>query len=186
MTRETSSTGSSSYPMPGRVVPCAAPLPIRVPLIAVRPVPGGPYTLGNSGTVAEVGLDVPFVPVPVTDVSGDSGRERPDRGASLMRVSENVKSRDCARFVSDRGFVSWWSFNFDSRRESEPRLRASSAVWWCRCWTLGPCKAVRHHLKHHSAHTYNWHGRPVVGVGSARHVIGLRFEVIFFLQVVEV
>ena len=58
--------------------------------------------------MAEVGLEVPPVPVPVTDVSGDSGRERPElRGASLIRVSENVKSRDCARFVSDRGFESW-------------------------------------------------------------------------------
>lgn len=127
MTRDTSSTGSSSSPIPERPMCPPKPEP-EAPVTALREPPGGPYTLGNSGAVADVGLDVPPVPVPVTDVSGDSGRESPEpRGASLMRVSENVKSSDCARLVRDRGFVSW-SFNFASRRESDPRLSASSAV----------------------------------------------------------
>ena len=129
ITRDTSSTGSSSYPIPGRPWLWPAPLPMKAPATAPRPAPGGPYTLGKRGTVAEFGLEVPFVPVPVTDVSGDSGRDKPEpRGASLMRVSENVKSSDCARLVSDRGFESGCSFSFDSSRESDPRFRASSAV----------------------------------------------------------
>ena len=77
------------------------------------------------------------MPVPVTNVL-ECDKPEP-RGASLMRVSENVKSSDCARFVSERGFMCWWSFSFDSSKESDPRLSASSAVWWCRCEiALGP------------------------------------------------
>lgn len=107
MTRDTSSTtGSSSSPRPDRPIAWPPPKPELDAPATARP-PGGPYTLGNNGAVAEVGLDVPPVPVPVTEVSGESGRDSPEpRGASLMRVNENVKSRDCARFVRERGFVS--------------------------------------------------------------------------------
>ena len=73
-----------------------------------RDAPGGPYTLGNDGAVAATGLEVPpvFVPAPDADadalmdgdVSGESGRDNPERGVSLMRVNEYVRSRDCARF----------------------------------------------------------------------------------------
>lgn len=129
MTRDTSSTGSSSRPKPERFMawmpgPRGGPCP---PITVPRAPAGGPYTLGNNGAVADDGLEVPFVPVPPNDVSGESGRDKPERGASLIRDSEKVKSRDCARFVNERGFVSW-SFIFESSSESEPRLIASSAV----------------------------------------------------------
>lgn len=88
---------------------------------------GGPYTLGNDGAVVEIGLELPFVPVPVpVAVSGESGRDRPEwRGTSLMRVREYVRSSDWARLVKDRGFARL-SFSFASNNESEPRLSASS------------------------------------------------------------
>lgn len=77
---------------------------------------GGPYTLGNDGAIAATGLEVPpvFVPAPDAEadaliegeVSGESGRDNPDRGVSLMRVREYVRSRDWARFCRERGFAS--------------------------------------------------------------------------------
>ena len=49
---------------------------------------GGPYTLGNDGAVAELGLELS--PVPLVGDSG-GGYVEPD---SVIRDSENVKSRD--------------------------------------------------------------------------------------------
>jgi len=71
--------------------------------------------------VAEIGLEFP--PSPVEFVGDSGGGKRDDD--SVMRDSEEVKSRDCARFCSDRGFEIC-SFILVSRRESEPRLSASS------------------------------------------------------------
>jgi hypothetical protein len=82
---------------------------------------GGPYTLGNDGAVAEVGLESP--PVSPVEVVGESGGRREDD--SVMRDRENVKSRDCARFCKERGFEIC-SLSFASNRESEPRFKASS------------------------------------------------------------
>lgn len=99
--------------------PCAFP-PIG------RPVIGGPYTLGNDGAVAEVGLEPPVSPV---ELSGESGLDNPElwRAASVIRDKENVRSSDCARLVNERGFDDSESFNLDSNNESEPRFNASSA-----------------------------------------------------------
>jgi hypothetical protein len=83
---------------------------------------GGLYTLGKDGAVAEVGLDPPS---PVEFV-GDSGGRRDDD--SVMRDRDEVKSSDCARFCSDRGFETC-SFILVSKRESEPRLSASSVFF---------------------------------------------------------
>lgn len=83
-------------------------------------VMGGPYTLGNEGAVAEDGLELP--PVSPVDVAGDSGVPL---DASVIRERENVRSRDWARFCSERG-LEICSFNFASSRESDPRLIASS------------------------------------------------------------
>jgi len=82
---------------------------------------GGLYTLGKEGAVAEVGLEFPPSPV---EVVGDSGGGRRDDD-SVIRESEEVKSSDCARFCSDRGFEIW-SFILVSKRESDPRLSESS------------------------------------------------------------
>lgn len=83
MTRDTSSTASSSIIRPARL--CAAEPATTAP----RAPAGGPYTLGKSGVVTDTGLGVVPVPVPATEVSGESGRDKPDvRGVSLMRVSE--------------------------------------------------------------------------------------------------
>lgn len=122
MTLVTSSMLSWSIPRAPRFMECSG-----LPTTAPREPEGGPYTLGNNGTVAEIGLELPPVPVPVpVAVSGESGRDSPEeRGTSLMRVNEYVRSSDWARFVSDLGFVNW-SFSFASKSESEPRLRASS------------------------------------------------------------
>lgn len=84
----------------------------------------GPYTLGNDGAVADVGLELP--PVPPVDVVGDSGAGRRAE-ESVNRDSEYVRSRDCARFWRDRGFEIC-SLIFDSNNESEPRFRASSVL----------------------------------------------------------
>lgn len=74
MTRDTSSTLSSSSTIPDRpMLPCAEGAPERDDT-------GLAYTLGNDGAVTDVGLDPP---VSVSDVSGDSGRER--RDVSVMR-----------------------------------------------------------------------------------------------------
>jgi len=81
---------------------------------------GGPYTLGKDGAVAEVGLELP--PVSPVDVVGESGGSRED---SVIREREKVKSSDWARFCSERG-LDICSFSFASRRESDPRLIASS------------------------------------------------------------
>lgn len=70
--------------------------------------------------MTDVGLDPP---VSVSEVSGDSGRER--REVSVMRERDIVKSSDWARLVSERGFERW-SLSLDSKRESEPRLSESS------------------------------------------------------------
>lgn len=129
MTRDTSSTASWSMTIPDRLIGYPGG---TEPMTADRPA-GGPYTLGNDGAVAEIGLEVPSVPVPATDVSGESGRESPEpiRAVSLMRVSEKVRSSDWARFCNERGLANW-SFSLDSSSESDPRLSASSpcrALW---------------------------------------------------------
>jgi hypothetical protein len=92
-----------------------------VPRTGGLPEFGGLYTLGKEGAVAEVGLEFPPSPV---EVVGDSGGGRRDED-SVMRDSEEVKSSDCARFCNDRGFEIC-SFILVSRRESDPRFRASS------------------------------------------------------------
>lgn len=116
MTRDTSSTASSSSTTPPRpMLPCADGADERGAM-------GDAYTLGNDGAVADVGLEPP---VSRSEVSGDSGRESRE-DVSLMRVSDIVRSSDCARFVSERGFE-YESFSFASSSESEPRLSASSA-----------------------------------------------------------
>jgi hypothetical protein len=84
---------------------------------------GGPYTLGNEGAVAEVGLELP--PVSPVEVVGDSGGGRREDD-SVMRDRENVRSRDCARFCKERGFEIC-SLSFASKSESDPRFSASSA-----------------------------------------------------------
>ena len=114
MTLETSSTASSSSTMPER------PMLLCVEAAAERLDAGEAYTLGNDGVLMDVGLDPP---VSVIEFSGESGRASLED--SLIRESDIVRSRDCARLVSDRGFDNW-SFSFASRRESEPRLSASS------------------------------------------------------------
>jgi hypothetical protein len=55
---------------------------------------------------------------------GDSGGgyAEPD---SVIRDSENVKSRDWARLFNERGCFVTCSFSLASRRESDPRLIAS-------------------------------------------------------------
>ena len=116
MTLDTSSIASSSRTRPVRRIDCGVP---GIP--DGRTDDGGPYTLGNEGAVAEVGLELG--PVSPTEFVGESGATK--REDSVMRDREAVKSRDCARFCSDRGLPSC-SFNFASRRESEPRLAASS------------------------------------------------------------
>lgn len=113
MTLDTSSTASSSSMRPARWA--------DVPTTADLADAGGPYTLGNEGAVAEVGLEFPPSPV---EFVGDSGGGRRDDD-SVMRDSENVKSSDCARFCKERGFEIW-SFILDSKSESEPRFKASS------------------------------------------------------------
>ena len=94
------------------MLPCAEGAPDRVM--------GDAYTLGNDGAVTDVGLDPP---VSVSEVSGDSGRER--RDDSVMRERDIVRSSDWARLVSERGFERW-SLSLASKRESEPRLSESS------------------------------------------------------------
>jgi len=84
----------------------------------------GPYTLGNDGAVADVGLELP--PVPPVEVVGDSGGGRCADG-SVNRESEYVRSRDCARFCRERG-LEICSLILDSSNESEPRFRASSVL----------------------------------------------------------
>lgn len=84
----------------------------------------GPYTLGNDGAVADVGLEFP--PVPPVDVVGDSGGGSRAEG-SVRRESEYVRSSDCARFWRERG-LEICSLILDSSSESEPRLRASSVL----------------------------------------------------------
>ena len=91
-------------------------------MTAERDDMGGPYTLGNEGAVAEEGLELP--PVSPVDVVGDSGGGTLGDD-SVIRESEKVKSSDWARFCNDRG-LDICSFNFASRRESEPRFNASS------------------------------------------------------------
>lgn len=108
------------------MLPCAEGAPERDDT-------GLAYTLGNDGAVTDVGLDPP---VSVKDVSGDSGRER--RDVSVMRCSDIVRSRDCARFVRERGFERW-SFSFASSSESDPRLSASS-LWRVLTGTPVPLK----------------------------------------------
>lgn len=71
--------------------------------------------------MADVGLELPPSPV---EFVGDSGRGRRDDD-SVIRDNDEVRSSDCARFCSDRGFEIC-SFILVSRRESEPRFRASS------------------------------------------------------------
>ena len=84
MTRETSSTVSSSSTAPDR------PMLPWVEGPADREAAGDAYTLGNKGAVAETGLDPP---VSSSEASGDSGRERRDV-ASLILVRDMVRSRD--------------------------------------------------------------------------------------------
>lgn len=74
--------------------------------------------------MAEVGLEFPPSPV---EFVGDSGGGRRDDD-SVMRDNEDVKSSDCARFCSDRGFEIC-SFILVSKRESEPRFSASSVFF---------------------------------------------------------
>ena len=114
ITLETSSIASSSRTFPAR---CA-----EVLTAADLEPAGGPYTLGNDGAVAEVGLEFPASPV---ESIGDSGAGRREDD-SVIRDSEDVRSSDCARFCRERGFVLICSFNFDSRRESDPRLNEPS------------------------------------------------------------
>ena len=54
--------------------------------------------------------------------SGGGGNVEPD---SVIRDSENVKSRDWARLFNERGCFVTCSFSLASRRESDPRLIAS-------------------------------------------------------------
>jgi hypothetical protein len=98
----------------------------------------GPYTLGNDGAVALVGLDPSPVPPPV-DVVGDSGCGS-RLFASVMRDNEYVRSSDWARFCNDRGLLIC-SLIFDSSSESDPRLSASS-VFRCRAAIPVPCMGV--------------------------------------------
>lgn len=84
---------------------------------------GGPYTLGNDGAVPEIGLEFPPVSPPVVEVVGESGGIM--ELDSVIFEREYVRSRDWARFVKERGLVSW-SLSLASRSESEPRLIASS------------------------------------------------------------
>lgn len=84
MTRETSSTASSSATKPDR------PMVLWAEPGCDRDPTGEAYTLGNNGTVADVGLEPPVSKI---EFSGDSGRERRD-DASLIRVSDMVRSRD--------------------------------------------------------------------------------------------
>lgn len=113
MTRVTPSLAASSLSNSMVLEPLCA----EVPITAGRP----PYTLGNEGAVAEIGLELP--PVSLPELLGDSGGGRPD--VSVMRESEYVRSNDWARFVRERG-LEICSFILASRRESEPRLSASS------------------------------------------------------------
>jgi len=88
MIRETSSTCASSSTRPDR---CA-----EVPTTADPEDIGGPYTLGNEGAVAELGLEPepsPFSLSPV-EVVGESGGKADLADASAMRESDNVKSSD--------------------------------------------------------------------------------------------
>ncbi len=107
--RDASTSTSSSY---------ARPLPIT----ADRDDIGGPYTLGNEGAVAEVGLEFPPV-----ELVGEPGGGKPVD--SVMRDSDMERSRLCARLLNERGLeLEICSFNLASRSESEPRFRASSVV----------------------------------------------------------
>lgn len=117
MTRDTSSTCASSMTCPARraAMYCGVPGPPDE-----RPDSGSPYTLGKSGALPLTGLLL----APVKSVSvGDSGSCEED--VSVMRDSELVRSRLCARFCMLRGLESW-SRSLASSRESEPRLMASS------------------------------------------------------------
>jgi len=72
--------------------------------------------------VAEAGFELsPASPVEVVGESGGGSRD----DDSVMREREYVKSSDWARFCKERGFEIW-SLSLDSRRESDPRLIASS------------------------------------------------------------
>lgn len=83
---------------------------------------GGPYTLGNDGAVADVGLEFPPV-----ELVGDPGGGIPED--SVMRDNDIERSRLCARLLKERDLeLEICSFSLASRRESEPRLRASSVV----------------------------------------------------------
>ena len=86
MTRETSSTPSSSITGPPRGYPWM----FWVPMTGDRADLGGPYTLGNEGAV---GLELPVSPI---EFAGESGRESSDLNpaASVMRESEKVRSSD--------------------------------------------------------------------------------------------
>ena len=68
-----------------------------------KPLPGGPYTLGKLGAVADVGRDTSSSGFEFVGESG--GTEVP---ASVIRDSWKVRSSDCARLPVERGL---WSFS---------------------------------------------------------------------------
>lgn len=84
MTRETSSTASSSSTTPDRPMLPWLDGPVD------REAAGDAYTLGKEGAVAEVGLEPP---VSRSETSGDSGRDRREL-VSLILVRDIVRSRD--------------------------------------------------------------------------------------------
>lgn len=72
----------------------------------------------------DIGLELPPVSPPAVEVVGDSGGIILELDSVILE-REYVRSSDWARFVRERGLFSW-SLSLASRRESEPRLRASS------------------------------------------------------------
>lgn len=122
---------------PTLILPIVPGTPLPTSPVPPRPALGGAYTLGKRGAVTEVGLDVAVEPV------GEGGGGSLD-ACSDIRDRESVKSRDCALFVSDRGFVSC-SLILASNSESDPRLTGSSR--WRERWRGMPPVRLKQGMK---------------------------------------
>lgn len=119
--------------------------------------------------MADVGLEFPPSPV---ELVGDSGGGKRDED-SVIRDNDEVRSSDCARFCSDRGFEIC-SFILVSSRESEPRFRASS-VFLVREGIPEPLKR-RQQMYSKSKENINhdrWQRRPIVDRSTALNEISL-------------